>query len=59
MRLLLSRRSLLLVIILTLTAAALHVHSSSGAGDRAADRMEEFKRDLLNRMEKEMDNEWD
>ena len=27
--------------------------------DRAADRMEEFKRDLLNRMEKEMDNEWD
>ena len=27
--------------------------------DRAADRMEQFKRDLLNQMEKEMDNEWD
>ena len=27
--------------------------------DRAADRMEEFKRDLLGRLEKEMDNEWD
>ena len=27
--------------------------------DRAADRMEQFKRELLNQMEKEMDNEWD
>ena len=27
--------------------------------DRAADRMEQFKRDLLNQIEKEMDDEWD
>ena len=27
--------------------------------DRVADRMEQFKRDLLNRMEKESENEWE
>tara|TARA_A100001015_G_C14576337_1_gene551138 strand:+ start:293 stop:583 length:291 start_codon:yes stop_codon:yes gene_type:complete len=27
--------------------------------DRAADRMEQFKRDLLNRIEKESENEWE
>jgi hypothetical protein len=27
--------------------------------DRAADRMEQFKRDLLSQMEGEPDNEWD
>ena len=27
--------------------------------DRAADRMEEYKRDLLGRMEQEPENEWD
>ena len=27
--------------------------------DRSADRMEQFKRDLLSQMEGESDNEWD